>query len=337
VAPAAPSAAEVAAIYNHLVVDAVLRTAARVDLDVAPGSEAFVASLTRRAGTLGVGLEAGPGRLTLLGERDGVGSWTRHGRRLVRALTQALVRWPGAVRGGSAMVEWRDAAFVCRLSDDYWRALVGPAAPRTGATVDEYAHDAVGGEIDWAPRSELAALRRRGEAGGWSLRSWPGPLVYPEGVLFPELALQNGQRSVQVVLVDVPRLVAPIARLAARLAARGDVLLVGGPPTLAALRELPVPAVALDQPGPLAAVLAAAAALPRRTAPGTAPALDRLVAAVHEAGFLPLERALELAACAAEPELAAQLGRLQSPTIRLVPGLGVHTVEFAGRLQAAGV
>jgi hypothetical protein len=140
-----------------------------------------------------------------------------------------------------------------------------------------------------------------------------------------------------VVLVDVPTLVEPIDRLAARLAARGDVLLVGGPPRLAALRELPLPSVALEQPGLLAAVLAAAVTLPRRAAPGTAPALDRLLAAVQEAGFLPLERALEVAACPTEAELAAQLGGLQSPTIRLVPGLGVHTVEFAGRLQAAGV
>jgi hypothetical protein len=290
-----------------------------------------VASLARRAAALGVGLEARR-TLTLLGERDGVGSWTRQGRRLVRALTQALVRWPGAVRGGTATVEWRDAEYVCRLTDDYWRALVGPATPGpTGARPDGDA----GREVDWEPRRELAALRRRGQAVGWSLRGWPGPLVYPEGVLFPEFALQNSQRSVIVVLADVPALVASITRLAPRLVARGDVLLVGMPEVLAALGEVPLTTVALDEDGPLAAVLAAAPALLRSTTPSTAPALDRLLAAVQDAGFLPLDRALELAACNAEADLAAQLGRLQSPTIRLVPGLGVHTADFVGRLQAA--
>jgi hypothetical protein len=69
---------------------------------------------------------------------------------------------------------------------------------------------------------------------------------------------------------------------------------------------------------------------------GSAPALDRLLAAVRDAGFLPLDRALELAACGAEAELAAQLGSLPASAIRLVPGLGVHTADFVGRLQAAG-
>ena len=65
--------------------------------------------------------------------------------------------------------------------------FVGPGA-EVGAEWSGLAEAASG--TFWDPRPELLVLRRRGEADGWSLRSWPAALVYPEGVLFPEFTLQ---------------------------------------------------------------------------------------------------------------------------------------------------
>ncbi len=365
-AAAPPAPAEVAAIYNHLVVDAVLRTAARVDLELAPGAEGFVRSLLRRAETLGVAVETSAGsfrgaggetdgwspttsrqrrpgtsdqapggalairHLALLGEQDAVGSWTRHGRRLVRALGRALVRHPGAVRGGSALLDVRGGPYVCKLSDDYLRALAGPRTTARAA-----AAPSPDGEVHWDPRPELAALRRHDQARGWSLRNWPGPLVYPEGVLFPEFTLQTADRAVLVVVVDGPALVETVTQVASRLAARGDVLLVATDATLPALRALPVPSLPLDDAAPLAAVLAAAAALPARASAPPASALDGLLEQLRAAGFLPLERALAISGCADEADLAGRLAALGSADVRLVPGVGLHTEAFLGQLQAA--
>jgi len=391
IAAAPPMPAEVAAIYNHLVVDAVLRTAARVDLELAPGAEPFVRSLLRRAEAVGVQVESGAadaadwtipdgteaptttsrrcldraadhqecalrrGRLALLGEQDAVGSWTRHGRRLVRTLGRALVRHPGAVRGATALLDVRGGPYHCKLTDDYLRALAGPQATArvttagspTGEVTAKRLDFGVGGsrggatvgsptgEVHWDPRPELAALRRRDQAGGWSLRNWPGPLVYPEGVFFPEFALQSADRTVLIVLADRPALGDTLAQAAPRLAARGDILLVATDAMLPALRALPIPHVRLDDSAPLAAVLAAAADLPARTAPTCAAPLDHLLAVLREAGFLPLERALALAGCTDEADLAGRLTALATTDVRLVPGVGLHTEAFLGQLQAA--
>jgi hypothetical protein len=368
IAAAPPTPAEVAAIYNHLVVDAVLRTAARVDLELAPGAESFVRSLLRRAEAVGVQVESGAtdaadwaiadgadgvltttsrqrrrddaaahygralrlDRLALLGEQDAVGSWTRHGRRLVRALGRALVRHPGAVRGATALLDVRGGPYVCRLTDDYLRALAGP--PATARVTMAGSPE---GEVYWDPRLELAALRRRDLARGWSLRNWPGPIVYPEGVFFPEFALQSADRTVLILLADRPTLVETLVQAAPRLAARGDVLLVVTDATLPAARALPIPQVLLDDDAPLAAALAAAADLPARVAPTRVTPLDHLLADLREAGFLPLERALALAGCADEADLAGRLAALSTTDVRLVPGVGLHTAAFLGQLQAA--
>jgi hypothetical protein len=417
---APPAPADVAAIYNYLVAEAVLRSAARVDLELAPPghghpglADGFVSSLAGHAALAGLRPETiaapdgsgvhqdasraprasrgrrgspAPPELTLFGEQDALGSWTRHGRRLVRALARALVRHPTAVRGGAALVQARGGPYTCSLSPEFLRAFMGPSA----ATANP-ASASLSAEAHWDPRPELVVLRRRGAADGWSLRNWPAPLVYPEGVLFPDFALVRGAVTVHVVVVDTPAVAETIARLAPRLAARGDVLLArlsgstgmvtapgvatvdlpplpplpmreGGrtrpsePPAPAfpseggrgagGVRGLPAPpAPAPPAPPfprregglgglghPLATVLAASSAFEPHSAPTLAP-LDRVLVAVSEAGFLPTERALTLAGCADEGELAGRLAAAGVEDVRLVPGVGLHTEAFLRRLH----
>jgi hypothetical protein len=448
-----PTPAEVAAIHNHLVAEAVLRAAARVELELAAPARGpaaahtacFVRSLAAHGALAGLRPEAieapgldlassldalraeatkGPGvsldgsrdgalaapewrpasrgrrtaprQVALLGEQDALGSWTRHGRRLVRALGRALVRHPGVVRGGSVLVEARGGPYTCSLTPEFLHAFAGPTA---GDVPSAASGAEAAAETFWDPRPELIVLRRRGEADGWSLRNWPTALVYPEGVLFPEFTLQRGAVAVQVVVVDTPTLAATVARLAPRLAARGDVLLAVIPALAAALHapdvavvELPNPPAPFPtreggapapaapglvipevgtgpetttvlavsegkpsvpaQPAPpfpfaggrgaggvrgpsgLGLLLAAASAFAPRTAPATA-ALDRVLAAVREAGFLPTERALTLAGCADEPELAGRLAAAGVEDVRLVAGMGLHTEAFFRRLHGA--
>jgi len=399
-----PTPAEVAAIYNHLVAETVLRAAARVDLELAPAARgrqdaaaAFLDSLTGHAALAGLRpaavdapgaaataslpadgepaparrrAQAAPCHIALLGEQDALGSWTRHGRRVVRALGRALVRHPGAVRAGSALVEARGGPYACSLNAEFLRAFTGRDAADQGAMAEGQAprEAASSPELWWDPRPEMAVLRRRGEAEGWSLRNWPAALVYPEGVLFPDFALARGAVTVQVVVVDTPALAATVARLAPRLAGRGDVLLVAPAPMAAALPSLGLPLVELPTPPvpapdagrgegrrspppappfprreggtggsgpiPLAVVIAAARAFEPRTAPPAA-ALDRVLAAVREAGFLPAERALALAGCVEEAELAGRLAAAGVEDVRLVADVGLHTEAFLRRLHGA--
>jgi hypothetical protein len=403
---ATPTPAEVAVIYNHLVAEAVLRAAARVELELAPAVRgqhadvpAFVRSLAGHAAlaglrpeaierlgtemesateeaaaatspaTRGRGSRAGPRQVALLGEQDALGSWTRHGRRLVRVLGRALMRHPGAVRGGAALVEARGGPYTCSINPDFLQAFVGPDARGQGSGIGSAGSDTAdlsGTEVYWDPRPELVVLRRRGEADGWSLRNWPAALVYPEGVLFPDFALARGAVAVNVVVVDTPALAATVRRLSSRLAARGDVLLASSAATAVALAPLGLPTVALPAstslpsrgsgtrigsttaaapglderggaaagPGPLAAVLAAARAFEPPSAPPVA-ALDRVLAAVREAGFLPTERALTLAGCAEEAELAGRLAAAGVEDVRLAAGVGLHTDAFLRRLHGA--
>jgi hypothetical protein len=370
---APPTPAEVAAIYNHLVADAVLRAAARVDLELPPTrsehpdqAARFVHSLAGHAALAGLRPEAvaapgapaddhaltgsprptatrrsrsAPREVTLLGEQDALGSWTRHGRRLVRALARALVRHPEAVRGGAALVQARGGPYTCSLTPEFLRAFVGPAASTPDA-------DPGDSEMRWDPRPELVVLRRRGEADGWSLRNWPAALVYPEGIVFPDFALVRGPVTVNVVIVDTPPLAETIARLAPRLASRGDVLLAcpagSGRPEAPGVAMVDLPPLSTASaaglggvgPSPLAAVLAAAGAFEAQSAPPAA-ALDRVLAAVSEAGFLPTERALTLAACADEAELAGRLAAAGVEDVRLVAGVGLHTEAFLRRLHSA--
>jgi hypothetical protein len=327
-----PPPAQVAATYNHLVADAVLRATARVELDLASGARAFLASLARRADLLGVRLElSGWGRserAVLHGEQDALGSWTRHGRRVVRALAHAVVRHPGALRGGWAMLDAAGGPYRCALNADFLRALAGPAP-------DARQPDAAPHEVLWDPRPELAALRRRDGARGWSLRNWPAARVYPDGVLFPEFTLLRGDRTWHVVLADTPALAATVARLADRLAARDDLLLVSTRATAELLAPLALPTVLLDDARPLAVLLAFASALEPRLPEAAAGPLDGLLAAVRAAGFLPLERALAVAACAEEADLAGRLAAAGPHDIHLVPGVGLYTEAFLHTLQAA--
>jgi hypothetical protein len=320
-----------------------------------------------------------PRQATLTGEQDALGSWTRHGRRLARALGRALARHPGAVRGGSVLVEARGGSYTCTLNAEFLQALVGPTAQpaasasaaaaleatrndrhdaNASATAPVANHpDGLGRSAEpfWDPRPELALLRRRGEVDGWALRNWPAALAYPEGVLFPDFALTAGAASVYVMAVDTPALAATAARLAPRLAARGDVLLAATAPFYLALRPLRLPLAELPTavtlasspvpsepradggvrlpPGPLAAVLAVARAMAPRVAPPAATSLDQVLAAVREVGFLPTERALALAACGDEAELAGRLAAAGVEDVRLVTGVGLHTEVFLRRLH----
>jgi hypothetical protein len=91
----APEPKEVMAFYNFDALDTLLRRAEQVDLAVAGLTEDDRADLHARAAAEGVTVELKTGmRATLTryrGRQDSMGLWSRHGRRVSRAVT-ALVR-----------------------------------------------------------------------------------------------------------------------------------------------------------------------------------------------------------------------------------------------------
>jgi hypothetical protein len=136
-----PAAADVIAAYHARSLTTLLRSAAEVTAVCASADEARRAA-ARWAGPFGVEWEPVGGALTLRGRADALGSWTRHGRHVERALLELVAdprvgvkevhgaitasgkecrfRWKaetldslGAASGAAASAEETDALAVC--------------------------------------------------------------------------------------------------------------------------------------------------------------------------------------------------------------------------------
>ena len=113
------------------------------------------------------------------GGRDAMGSWTRAGRRVVRALLRLLAAHPNSLSGGAALVQLRGQKLVCKL-DERALDILGVAARQQIAISEPWEED-----IAETFQKLWGRALVGGRTAGWRLRRDPEPLVAHGAVVGP--------------------------------------------------------------------------------------------------------------------------------------------------------
>jgi predicted nuclease of restriction endonuclease-like RecB superfamily len=232
---AEPRPGDVLAQYNFGVLVGLIQHAEWLELTVDRSflSQAEPALELCTANLVGASIDRNGATLRLEGRQDALGLWSRHGRRLARTLVQLLERARTAMIGGTARLMLRGQPFELRLTPELLDLLAGAPAPSTGWTASTALEPAL---------DQAAALTARG---GLSIRRWPEPQAWQQGVVVPDLLVRGASGR---FLVCGVRSAAHAERLApiARTATAGEPLLFVGPPgvlaslMVAGLRTVPV-------------------------------------------------------------------------------------------------
>lgn len=262
--------------------------------------------------------------LTLHGGRDALGSWTRSGRRLVRALLKLLASHPGALTAAEARVHLKSETLTLRLDA---RAL---AVLGAGASAEPEVQEFWDEDDAEALRKAWGRAYVAGRTAGWRLRRDPEPLVgggkgagAAPLLIVPDFALIRGRERLALCMASGPATAEALLRDLGRLGKRAGALAVVPAHVAERLRSCPVPLATYEsQPGEAVAqlVVALERSYPRSLADAPTPwqRLERLVA---DEGFVPEERAAELLGC--PPHEVAR-------TVQRWGGAGLHALSRVG-------
>ena len=221
-----PRAADILAEYRRSVIAALLAQSERVELTLERRSSGHAEAIRALAEIerveIDLALDGDGTRLAVRGQADTLGSWTRHGRRIVRFLSHLLERARPSVKDGSALIVARGRRARLNLTSEILDAL----APGSIAVAG---WDQAPG---WSDADVADALRPgRVVAGGWRIRRDPEPRAWAAGLLVPDLLIRPGSDVVAGTIVCVVRSAGQAARLAALLplASGGEPILLAGP------------------------------------------------------------------------------------------------------------
>ena len=168
-----PRAADVLAEYRRSVIAALLAQAERVELSLERRTAGHIDEVRALAEAerveVDLVLDADGARVAVRGQADALGSWTRHGRRVVRFVSRLLERTRPAIREGSALVVARSRRARLRLTSEVLDVLApGGLAPA--------GWDALPG---WADADVTEAIRPGRAVGpGWRIRRDPEPRAW---------------------------------------------------------------------------------------------------------------------------------------------------------------
>jgi hypothetical protein len=281
--------------------------------------------------------------LVLHGGKDALGSWTRAGRRLVRALLRLLASHPGCMVDGEARVQLKGEALLLKLDaralDVLGSGFVPEAEPQEAWDED----DAEALRRAWG-RAYVA-----GRTAGWRLRRDPEPLVgtaeksagtaakgatAPPLLVVPDFALVRGRERVALCMARGPATATALLRDLGRLGRRTGAVAVIPAQVAEGLRSCPAPVATYDeQPGEAVPQLVATLerAYPRGAADAPTPwqRLERLVA---EEGFVPEETAAEVLGCRPH-ETARTVQRWGGDGLHALPGVGVCAPDLVDEIR----
>jgi predicted nuclease of restriction endonuclease-like RecB superfamily len=268
--------------------------------------------------------------LTLHGGRDALGSWTRAGRRVVRALLRLLAAHPDSLSGGQAIVQLRGQRMSCKL-DARALGILGVAARQQIDQSEPWDEDAA----DAFQKAWGRALVRGG-TGGWRLRRDPEPLIGHGAVVVPDFALQRGRDRLALCLATSATTAAALMRDLSKLGGRPAAIAITPAHVAEGLRTCPAPLATYDQQ-PAEAVAALAAHLerkhPRRPPEQALTPWQQLERRVADEGFVEEREVAQLMGCA--PEEAARLvQRWGGPALHVLPGLGVCAPDSLDEIRA---
>lgn len=268
--------------------------------------------------------------LTLHGARDAMGSWTRTGRRVVRALLRLLAAHPASLSGGVALVQLRGQRLTCKL-DERALQILGVAARQHVDTSEPW-------EEDIAETFQRAWGRALvgGRTAGWRLRRDPEPLIGHGAVVVPDFALQRGRERLGLCLATGATTATALMRDLAKLGGRPQALAVLPDHVAEGLRACPAPLATYEQQ-PADAIGAVVALLerkhPRRRPEETLTPWQQLERLVAEEGFVEEHTVATIMGC--PPEEAARLvQRWGGPALHVLPGLGVCSPDALGDIRS---
>ncbi|HEY7984650.1 MAG TPA: DUF790 family protein [Ktedonobacterales bacterium] len=207
-----PEAADVIARCNFAIAATLVANATLIRLTLQQRSRQ-PDDLLDFARSLGVRAAIGGTDLTLHGQCDAFGNWSRHGANVVRFLSGLAAAGVVVKAGEAAIISPRGEDWQWRVSEEALAALgLDAASPTT-----TFAALARLPRLGTALRANLAAARRATEGEGWALRRVAEPLALG-GKLVP--ALFTATRGTQrVYLVPAPATTEERAWLAERAAA----------------------------------------------------------------------------------------------------------------------
>jgi predicted nuclease of restriction endonuclease-like RecB superfamily len=336
-----PNARDIVALYNYHSIETALRYTSRLRITLNGPIWALVRTIHNTAQRYGIqhtieygdgGLFAGNVTIEWLGKRDALGSYSRYGRRIVRALLRLLASHPDAPVEGEATVHLGDRSYTYQLNAAALKTL-GVEAQRTGRGDEAWEAESVTQLLITWNKAYL-----KGETGGWRLRRDPEPLITSDGVIVPDFLLLRGQQRGYLVLAHgqeaAQALVKPLRALGGRSLV---VVAVEGAyaKQLAALPAIVVPHV--DQPS--AQMLARSLPAPTSFAQQNESVWQRLERALQAEGFINETRLAATLGCPLDG-IAAALRSWQPDGASYLPGIGLcsnETVQEIRSLLGAGL
>jgi hypothetical protein len=203
-----PEPADIIARCNYGIAAALVANAAliRLTLRHRPSQPDELLAFAR---SLGVRVGIAGGDLTLHGQSDAFGNWSRHGAHLVRVLAGLAAAGIAVRAGEAAVVSPRGEDWQWRLTEEALAAL-GLDAPVPAATLTALAQLP---RVATTLRADLAAARRASDGEGWTLRRAAEPLALGGG-LVPALFTATRAND-RVYVVPAPAPTDARARLAA--------------------------------------------------------------------------------------------------------------------------
>src|SRR5439155_15915024 len=127
-----PRPLDVVAQYNFAVLETLLRQASALELTVAAWSAPERARAAELLRAHGVEARVGARELELRGRPDAMGLWSRHGRRVARALVRLLEHDRAGLLAGTARLKLRERALTLSLTPELLDVLAGAPAVATG-------------------------------------------------------------------------------------------------------------------------------------------------------------------------------------------------------------
>jgi predicted nuclease of restriction endonuclease-like RecB superfamily len=275
--------------------------------------------------------------LALHGGRDALGSWTRAGRRVVRALLRLLAAHPDSLSGGEALVHLKGQKLALKLDARALQVLgVAARQPSLGGIGDD-------AEISESWEEDIAATFQKawgralvgGRTAGWRLRRDPEPLIGDGAMVVPDFAMVRGRERLALCLATGVATTEALTRDLARLGARAQALAIVPSHAAEGLRACPVPLATYGE-RPAEAIGALVATLerrhPRRRPEQTLTPWQQLEQMVAEEGFVEERAVAALMGC--PPEEAARLvQRWGGPALHALPGLGVCAPEALDEIR----
>lgn len=305
---AAPTPADIVALYNFHALDTCLRRAEKIVLNGLSLSASEAGDARALAKALSVkAVVSAEGQTVTLSDAEMSSLLPRRPGRLARCVLHLAHAYADRATTGYADTRLGTRAFRLTLSTDTFKTLGASLRPASSPPAFRKQFDA--GD---ALHKALLKRRAQGEAAGWRFQRRPEPVVSAQGVLLPDLTLTRGDQRVAIVFGDEPQ-------------AEWDAPVLALP-----LGRKPAdPAAVLSQAAALTENLFALPDAPAPVIPGDVRALFERAATHGLVRTADAQRALHLLD---ESPLIEWVRQAADPRVRFIPGVGLLSQELAAAI-----